>query len=85
VAPSVRFNVRAMLDARAFFLAADFNVRTSAAVQARRFNFLAMWNLQVEKKALLADLDWEENKKIEDSVRCVVFFCGREIASNPNE
>jgi hypothetical protein len=31
-----------MLAARVFFLAADFNVRTSDAVQARRFNFLGM-------------------------------------------
>jgi hypothetical protein len=31
-----------MLDARVFFLAAAFNVRTSAAVHARRFDFLAI-------------------------------------------
>jgi hypothetical protein len=42
VAPSVRFNVRAMLAARVFFLAAAFNVRTSDAVHARRFDFLAI-------------------------------------------
>jgi hypothetical protein len=42
VAPSVRFSVRAMLAARVFFLAAVFKVRTSAAVHARRFDFLAI-------------------------------------------
>jgi len=31
-----------MLDARVFFLAAVFKVRTSAAVHARRFDFLAI-------------------------------------------
>jgi hypothetical protein len=31
-----------MLDARVFFLAAVFKVRTSAAVQVRRFDFLAI-------------------------------------------
>jgi len=44
VAPSVRFNVRAMLAARVFFLAAVFNVRTSAADHERRFNFFAILN-----------------------------------------
>ena len=42
VAPSVRFNVRAMLAARVFFLADVFNMRTSAVVYARRFNFLVI-------------------------------------------
>jgi hypothetical protein len=41
VAPSVRFSVRAMLAARFFFFACVFNVRTSAVVHARRFDFLA--------------------------------------------
>jgi hypothetical protein len=31
-----------MLDARVFFLAEVFKVRTSAAVHARRFDFLAI-------------------------------------------
>jgi len=31
-----------MLDARVFFLAAAFKVRTSAAVHVRRFDFLAI-------------------------------------------
>jgi hypothetical protein len=42
VAPSVRFNVRAMLAARVFFLAVVFNMRTSVVVHARRFDFLAI-------------------------------------------
>jgi hypothetical protein len=42
VAPSVRFRVRAMLAARVFFFASAFKVRTSAASQARRFDFLAI-------------------------------------------
>ena len=50
VAPSVRFNVLAMLDARVFFLAAVFNARTSAVDHGRRFDFLAIKNLQVRKK-----------------------------------
>ena len=50
VAPSVRFNVLAMLDARVFFLAAVFNARTSAVDHGRRFDFLATKNLQVRKK-----------------------------------
>lgn len=41
VAPSLRFKVRAMLFAGVFFFACAFNVRTSAVVQARRFNLLA--------------------------------------------
>jgi hypothetical protein len=42
VAPSVHFNVRAILAARLFFLASAFNVRTGSDVNARRFDFLAM-------------------------------------------
>ena len=42
VAPSVRFKVRAMLFARVFFFACAFNVRTSAVVQARRFDLLGI-------------------------------------------
>jgi hypothetical protein len=42
VAPSLRFRVRAMLAARLFFFASVFNVRTCAAVHARRFNFLTI-------------------------------------------
>ena len=42
VAPSVRFNVLAMLGARVFLRAAVFNIRTSAVVHARRFDFLAI-------------------------------------------
>jgi hypothetical protein len=42
VAPSVRFNVLAMLEARVFFLAAVFKIRTSAVDHGRRFDFLAI-------------------------------------------
>jgi hypothetical protein len=42
VAPSVRFNVLAMFDARVFFLAAVFNVRTSVVDHGRRFAFFAI-------------------------------------------
>ena len=42
VAPSVRFKVRAILDARVFFLASAVNLRTSDFVRARRFDFLAI-------------------------------------------
>jgi hypothetical protein len=35
-------NVRPMLAARVFFLAYVFNMRTSAVVHARRFDFLAI-------------------------------------------
>lgn len=42
VAPSVLFKLRAMLAARVFLLAAAFNIRTSVAVHARRFDFLAI-------------------------------------------
>jgi hypothetical protein len=42
VAPSVRFSVLAMLDARVFFLAAVFNVRTSVVDHGRRFAFFAI-------------------------------------------
>jgi hypothetical protein len=42
VAPSDRFRDRAMLDARVFFLAEVFKVRTSAAVHVRRFDLLAI-------------------------------------------
>jgi hypothetical protein len=37
VAPSVRFSTLAIFFAGAFLRAADFNVRTSAVVQERRF------------------------------------------------
>jgi hypothetical protein len=43
VAPSVRFNVLAILAACFFFLASDFNVRTCSGVHPRRFDtFLAI-------------------------------------------
>jgi hypothetical protein len=42
VEPSVRFKVRAIVDACLFFFASVFNVRTSAFVHARRFDFLAI-------------------------------------------
>jgi len=43
VAPSVRFNVRAMLAARFFLFACFFNVRTSAVGHTRRrFEFFAI-------------------------------------------
>jgi hypothetical protein len=39
VAPSVRFNARAIFAAGVFFRASAFNVRTFSDVQARRFPF----------------------------------------------
>ena len=39
VAPSVRFNGRAIFAAGVFFRASPFNVRTCSDVQARRFPF----------------------------------------------
>jgi hypothetical protein len=42
VAPSVRFNVRAMLVAFVFFFASVFSVRTWAVVHARRFDFFVI-------------------------------------------
>jgi hypothetical protein len=42
VAPSVRFNARAMRDASVFFFASVFNVRICAVVHGRRFNILAI-------------------------------------------
>jgi hypothetical protein len=39
VAPSVRFNVRAILAARLILFASAFNVRTCSDVYARRFDF----------------------------------------------
>jgi hypothetical protein len=42
VAPSVRFNLLAMLDAWVFLRANVFSVRTSDDVHERRFEFLAI-------------------------------------------
>ena len=42
VAPSVRFSVRAMLDACVFLRANVFSVRTSDDVHERRFDFLGI-------------------------------------------
>jgi len=42
VAPSVRFNLLAMLDACVFLRANVFSVRTSDDVHERRFEFLAI-------------------------------------------
>src|SRR5262245_43180138 len=47
VAPSDRFNVRAMLDAFVFFQAAVFKVRTPTAIHARRRDFLPYKHLRV--------------------------------------
>jgi hypothetical protein len=52
VAPGLRFNAFAILPAGVFFLADAFSSRTSAAVQARRFDFFAILISFVERRAL---------------------------------
>jgi hypothetical protein len=63
VAPSVLFNILAMVPAFAFFFAFDFRVLISAVVHARR-NFLAiMFPLMFGKMTLLAGLPGKQKPK----------------------
>ena len=64
VAPSVRFKLRAMLAARAFFRAIVFSERTSDEVHERRFDFLGIPIVSEWKgRDLVAKICWKEKQK----------------------
>ena len=77
VAPSVRFSLSAIRDARFFWRAIVLSMRTCSAVHARRFfTFFAIQQLPVSKKKVLAGNNTEQKPK-SDVGACAVerSFC----------
>jgi len=72
VAPSVRFNVLAILAARVFFRASVFKVRTCSVVQARRVDtFLAIKQLSVLRNGrFVAGSSYKEKPKRPGLIAC---------------
>ena len=71
VAPSVRFSLSAIRDARFFWRAIVLSMRTCSAVHARRFfTFFAIQQLPVSKKKVLAGDNTEQKPKSSGRVRC---------------
>ena len=73
VAPSVRFSLSAIRDARFFWRAIVLSMRTCSAVHARRFlAFFAIEQLQVSKKKVFS---WKQYRT-KAEIRCRRVPCG---------
>jgi hypothetical protein len=76
VAPSVRFSLSAIRDARFFRRAIVLSIRTCSEVHARRFRaFFAIEQLPVSKKKLFS---WKQFRT-KAEIRCRLKPCGKDI------
>ena len=77
VAPSVRFSLSAIRDARFFWRAIVLSMRTCSAVHARRFlAFFAIEQLPVIRKEVFSGKQYRTKAEI----RCGRVPCGKEIS-----